>query len=804
MTRLTARQSAAALDRFRPGGPDDLPDADLLDRFARYADHPAFEALLRRHGPMVFGVCRRVLANPADAEDAFQATFLVLVRKARAVRRGDRLGPWLYGVASRVAAKARAAAVRRAARTTEATDMLPDPTEPAPDWLPVLDAELGALPAKYRDPLVLCELQGASRADAARALGVPEGTLSSRLARGRDLLRRRLLKHGTLLPAGGLGVLFTAGGLGRAAVPAGLLARTAEVAAVVATGMAPAGAVPAGAARLTDEVLKGMFLTKLRAAGGALLALGLLTAGAAAGWPGGDPAGQEKPKPAAKAADAKPQPVKPGADRSKAGPDRDTLQGLWHLTKYDLPPKVAKAAGPEVAEMFKHIRLVVDGDTWWMVCGPQAQRHEVTLNAGKNPKWIDAPAVKSDDGHRTDLGIRGIYRLTADDTLELCTGETDDPGKGVRPAEFGTDDDLGIAVMTFKRHPLPDVPADQKAAREKLAGDWTLSEVAEGGSQVKPKAGAGVRVTPHHLFLSEGQDWLAYTYALDTDKTPAWIDLTLVDEFVGQDPGVKSEPKRTPRYGVFHHGPDGTLQLSLGDDGGKRIARPLTFESDDKLKVKAWVLKRAGEGGRATKEAVVAPHPAPAPKGVLDEDVRKLLAAGDYPAAEKLLRGRLAKQVGVDAAETRLALGACLIELARGLPAAEANRLIDEAQDLLKRAADAVTSPNGDLPLADRVRARADVCALHALLRRDKPDELLAAAPALLDRHRGTVEELIVLSLMHDAFRQKKEDDKAVRVQGWMRDRFGTLKDKPGAFPAGAGEYSKAFWENVLAAPGPN
>jgi RNA polymerase sigma factor (sigma-70 family) len=267
---------------------------------------------------MVFGVCRRVLANFADAEDAFQATFLVLVRKAQSIR-GERIGPWLYGVAFRVAMKARSRASRVAQRRAEATEMIPDSTEPTetPDWLPILDAELNALPAKYREPLVLCELQGTTRASAAKTLGIPEGTLSSRLARARELLRRRLLKHGTLLPAGGLTALFSANGVGRASVPAALIAKTSEMVAVMNTGAvaATAGVVPAGAARLTDEVLKSMFFMKLRVTAGALLMVALVAFGVSA-WPAEAPGQQEQPraKAAAHAATVPPAVTVPQAD----------------------------------------------------------------------------------------------------------------------------------------------------------------------------------------------------------------------------------------------------------------------------------------------------------------------------------------------------------------------------------------------------------------------------------------------------------------------------------------------------------
>src|SRR5258708_4889909 len=180
-----------------------LADGTLLDRFRRQRDEAAFEELLRRHGPMVRAVCRRMLGSTADAEDAFQATFLVLIRRANAVCRKAELANWLCAVAWRTARQA----LRRRTRLLQREQLVERMPEPAyvpdlpRDWLPLFDDALQRLPGKYREPVVLCELQGRSRADAARLLGLNEGTLSSRLARGRILLRRRLARHG--FPAAG-------------------------------------------------------------------------------------------------------------------------------------------------------------------------------------------------------------------------------------------------------------------------------------------------------------------------------------------------------------------------------------------------------------------------------------------------------------------------------------------------------------------------------------------------------------------------------------------------------------------------
>ncbi len=156
-------------------------DGHLLRRFLTRRDEGAFAALVRRHGPMVLGVCRRVLGNAADADDAFQATFLVLVRKGPALLPRAVLGDWLHGVARRTALKARAAAAHR--RMKEQMAARPEPqTEPGrDDWLPLLDEALARLPEKYRQSIVLCDLEGRTREEAAALLGWPPGTVAGRL-----------------------------------------------------------------------------------------------------------------------------------------------------------------------------------------------------------------------------------------------------------------------------------------------------------------------------------------------------------------------------------------------------------------------------------------------------------------------------------------------------------------------------------------------------------------------------------------------------------------------------------------------
>src|SRR5437016_3858172 len=182
-----------------------LTDGQLLTLFIERRDEAAFEALVRRHGPMVLGVCRRLLRNHQDAEDAFQATFLVLVRKAASVLPRGLVANWLYGVARQTALKARATVATREGRERQVATM-PEPAGREQDlWCelqPLLDEELGRLPDKYRAVLVLCDLEGKTRKEAARQLRVPEGTVAGRLARARAMLAMRLARRGLVVSGG--------------------------------------------------------------------------------------------------------------------------------------------------------------------------------------------------------------------------------------------------------------------------------------------------------------------------------------------------------------------------------------------------------------------------------------------------------------------------------------------------------------------------------------------------------------------------------------------------------------------------
>jgi RNA polymerase sigma factor (sigma-70 family) len=259
---------------------EELTDGQLLERFISRQEEAAFAALVRRHGPMVLGVCRRVLHHWHAAEDAFQATFLVLFRRARSLDRRGSVANWLYTVAYHVALKARANAAHRSLRERQVVEMPQAETQPDEVWRdlqPVLDEELSSLPDKYRAPIVLCYVEGKTNAEAARLLGWPIGTVKGRLSRARELLRTRLGRRGITLSTGLLGVVLAEHA--SAAVPGLLVDSTIKTIALLAAGKATTALAAAPAAVLAEGVLKAMFATKLKIATALLLAVGVLGMG---------------------------------------------------------------------------------------------------------------------------------------------------------------------------------------------------------------------------------------------------------------------------------------------------------------------------------------------------------------------------------------------------------------------------------------------------------------------------------------------------------------------------------------------
>jgi RNA polymerase sigma factor (sigma-70 family) len=250
-----------------------VPDGALLERFVRHDEEAAFAALLRRHGPMVLGLCRRVLRDEHAAEDALQETFVVLARKAHSLRQPESLGPWLHGVALRIARRARVDAARRRNREAKAarTEVVEDKNDLVwQDMRPLLDEAVAALGEKYRVPFIRCYLQGETVAEAARQLGCPKGTIAVRLARAREQVRMRLSRRGVSLSLAALTAAL-ANGEAPALTPA---LRETLMAAI------PRGAEVAGLAKVV-VFMKGVItmMAKLKFKWAALLALSFSAAG---------------------------------------------------------------------------------------------------------------------------------------------------------------------------------------------------------------------------------------------------------------------------------------------------------------------------------------------------------------------------------------------------------------------------------------------------------------------------------------------------------------------------------------------
>jgi RNA polymerase sigma factor (sigma-70 family) len=412
-----------------------LGDGELLGRFLERHDEAAFAVLVNRHGPMVWGVCRRLL-HQHDAEDAFQATFLVLARKAASIRSKELVGNWLYGVAHQTALQARRTAARRRAKEVQVTKM-PDTEAVEPglwaDLQPLLDQELSRLPDIYRAVIVLCDLEGRTRREVACRLGMPEGTVAGRLARARTMLAKRLTQRGVTLSGAALGAV-----LAQQAVSAGVqkavVVSTIKAASQLAAGQAVAGAISVKVAALTEGVMKAMLLTKLKTAATGLL----LVVAALCGAAGLIFQTQAAEQPQGYTGSSQEQPV--------TAKDLDRLQGTWEvitealtddLEKWTIAGRTvtitieSKKTAKSKSNTYRRFRLdettkpkridFVEGDV------------EGHVNVGNLQGHLRAWDELFDDA---DTRREGVYDI-AGDTLRICVSRK----RGYRPRGFPADDE---------------------------------------------------------------------------------------------------------------------------------------------------------------------------------------------------------------------------------------------------------------------------------------------------------------------------------------------------------------------------
>jgi RNA polymerase sigma factor (sigma-70 family) len=497
-------------------------DGTLLDRFAARRDEAAFAALLQRHGPMVYGVCRRVLGDSHDADDAYQATFLVLVRKAGSIARPELLGNWLYGVAFRTALKARGGAARHRAELQPLPEVaVADPTEELVwrDLRPVLDEELSRLPDKYRTAVVLCDLEGRTHEEAARSLGCPRETVTTRLTRARARLRSRLLRRGLTLSAGLLTTVL-AERAAPGAPPAGLADPTLRAALRFAAGQAAAGVVSPQVAALTGGVLQAMFWNHLMRVAAVLVAAGVLATGAGlvtyrALARGEGPGEAEN---AAREAPAKPAEAAAG--------DRDRLQGAWKVVSSEwMGSPMQKRVGMIWVFAGEHI-AVERGDL--------KAEYTYQIDPAASPKHLDlTPTDRSETGYH----YRGIYRLDRD-RLTLCARvvKKDERDEKVRPTTFTTQAGDQQMLLVLERQAPPGKPDKAEADREKLQGTWVSVSAERDGARFPEGGFPGSRITfrgDEVLFSPTGSS-TRITYRLDPAQKPRLLTMTAQD---GPDKG---------------------------------------------------------------------------------------------------------------------------------------------------------------------------------------------------------------------------------------------------------------------------
>lgn len=526
-----------------------MTDGQLLDCFVASKDEGAFETLLRRHGPMVLGVCRRVLRNHHDAEDAFQATFLVLARKASSVKPSLMVGNWLHGVAYRTALKANEMSQKRKSREKHgaAIDVAATARNTWDDLQPLIDEELNRLPDRYRLPIVLCDLEGKSIKEATHQLGWPQGTLAGRLARARKLLARRLAQRGIALSGGALAMTLSANGAAAGVQPTLAATTIAAAVAVAKTQTAASMVVSAKAAALMEGVMKAMLLTKLKTFASLVLLLSTLTFGSGLAI---HYAAAQQGNAEGNLVQAAPRVV----EQPRAVDDRKALEGTWKFRGFERGGDFLTADEIQTLRGEPFVQMVITPDecVWEL-----------------RPADNEIKVLKFHYAVRTSDGMKWLKltpRSKKDEPSLICSysfqGRGGDELKIAFPHKLTNDGRL-FAYHYFKRETPDDKKASDKAADEKkLEGEWVYNDEKMGTVSVTFGPNRSIR------FISEHQDpdvsQREGFYAVDWSETPHHLDIEWKK-------GAKTET-------IFEFDAKGRLRIEAG--GGLDDARPKTFTDE--------------------------------------------------------------------------------------------------------------------------------------------------------------------------------------------------------------------------------
>jgi RNA polymerase sigma factor (sigma-70 family) len=608
-----------------PGGAE-LTDGQLLGDYLRGRDESALEALVCRHGPMVWGVCRRVLGNHHDAEDAFQATFLVFVRKAASIASRELLANWLYGVAYQTALKARATAAKRMERERQVPGMA-DPAAPEHghwhDLRPLLDEALSRLPDKYRAVIVLCSLEGKNRKEAAQQLGVPEGTVGGWLARARALLAKRLARHGVAV-SGGVVATMLGQNAASAGVPASVVSSTVTAASYFTAGQAAApGAISIKVAVLTEAMLRTMQATRLKIATAVLFAASVvaLTCGVLAAQRQLELRDDVQPQSQLKAAEPR-------------NVDADKLQGAWRLVSAETDGLRFGAGRQEV----KDTRIVFEKTSFTLFGkeisnDPRVFKEPVavdikyagayTLEFKQTPQVIVLEWKGSPWHGKKDFTQKAIYAIDGD-TLRLCLNLPYEE-KQVLPMDFSANAGSKRCLWTFKRDaetektgekqqqppPRDDVapkaqikPAQtHKGDKDRLQGTWRMVTAENDGI----RNGEGrPEIKDNRLVIDESTFTVSYAVNFTLNGNTLELQKAEITTSAGtfmldarQSPKlIVLRWKKCPWNGkknftqkAIYALDDDTLKLCLNVDGEEKI--PLTqFFADAGSKQCLWTFKR--------------------------------------------------------------------------------------------------------------------------------------------------------------------------------------------------------------------